>query len=193
MRSQIRLDCLVLVCRVKHSPFSDSTIYAYCFTHLSLICCRFLFLSIGLHTSLQASMSIYSPVVVLHILHPLYGQTITLLRPGSSVGDVLDCLNLQPSMRIQHHLSFDGVWLGESVTIAEVCTASTIPVRSHANYGCIRLASQAGTKSCYISTLLLLSSVPFVLANVSFVITLYKQTPNSLSFVLDGQKPGVKL
>lgn len=86
-------------------------------------------------------MSIYSPTVTLRVLHPLYGQTITLLRRRSTVADVLNCLSLPMEQRIQCHLSFEGVWLGESVTIVEVCTASTIPIPLHTNYGHIRLAS----------------------------------------------------
>jgi hypothetical protein len=33
---------------------------------------------------------------------------------------VLDCLRLPRKQRKQYHLSFDGVWLGESVNIQEV-------------------------------------------------------------------------
>lgn len=59
-------------------------------------------------------------MVTLRVLHPLYDQTITLLRRQSTVADVLKRLGLPMEYRIKYHLSFDGVWLSESVSIQEV-------------------------------------------------------------------------
>jgi hypothetical protein len=65
-------------------------------------------------------MSIYSSFVTIHVIHPIYGQSITLPRLRSSIGDLLDCLALPKELRKQHHLSLYSVWLGESVSIQEV-------------------------------------------------------------------------
>lgn len=73
-----------------------------------------------IHNSVDETMSIYSSFVTIHVIHPVYSRPITLPRLRSSIGDLLDCLGLPKELRKQQHLSFEGVWLGESVSIQEV-------------------------------------------------------------------------
>jgi hypothetical protein len=66
-------------------------------------------------------MSAYTPTVTLGILHSDYGQMVTLRRT-ETISKAIDRLRDLPSdLRRMYHLSFENVWLGETVTIAEVC------------------------------------------------------------------------
>jgi len=64
-------------------------------------------------------MDLYAPQITIQITHPDFGQDITLFR-RVSIADALDRLQLPHDLRKQYHLSFDGVWLGESTLICNV-------------------------------------------------------------------------
>lgn len=96
--------------------FWNSTIYTYRLAHLRFICS----LLIRSNTFLRSNMSMYSSFVTIRVVHHVYGQSITLPRLRSTIGDLLDCLGLPRELRKQYHLSFACVWLGESVSIQEV-------------------------------------------------------------------------
>ena len=64
-------------------------------------------------------MDLYPLLITVLITHPTLEQHITLSR-HASVADALDRLRLPNRIRGQYHLSFDGVWLGESTSIRDV-------------------------------------------------------------------------
>lgn len=114
---------------LKHFPFLYGATYTNYLSCLSLIPCCLLSSSpcsfildntYLVHNSIDETMNIYSSSVTIHVIHPIYGQPITLSRLRSSISDLLDCLGLPKELRKQQHLSFEGVWLGESVSIQEV-------------------------------------------------------------------------
>lgn len=64
-------------------------------------------------------MDLYPLLITILVTHPSFEQHITLPR-HASVEDALDRLRLPHDTRGQYHLSFDGVWLGESTSMRDV-------------------------------------------------------------------------